>query len=80
MGCDTHFKVGGRWSIFGFLGVSISVLNLMQEPTGSQWRQCFTEVVWENLKRLKTSCAFAFWISCSGQMTQRGRPARRTLH
>ncbi|KAK3521487.1 hypothetical protein QTP70_006825 [Hemibagrus guttatus] len=38
----------------------------MRAATGSQWRERSSGVVWENLGRLKTSRAAAFWIICSG--------------
>lgn len=46
------------------LQASMSVLNLV--ATGKPVKECSSEVVWENLGRLKKSRPAAFRIRCGG--------------
>ena len=62
------------------LKASVVVLNLMQTATGSQWRSRRRRgVTWENLGRLKTRRAAAFWICCSSFVAEAGGPAKSEL-
>ena len=45
-------------------------LNRILAATGSQWRSRRRGVMWENLGRLKTRHAAAFWIHCNGLVVE----------
>ena len=54
------------------LKASTIVLNWMRAATGSQWRSWRSRVTEENLGRLKTRHAAAFWICCNGLVAVAG--------
>ena len=61
------------------LKASTIVLNQMWAATGSQWGSRRKGVKLENLGSLKMRCTAAFWIRCSGLVTEAGSPAKSEL-
>ena len=62
------------------LKASTIVLNQKRAATGSQWRSWRRGVTWENLGRLKTRRAAAFWLCCNSWVAEAGSPAKRELY
>lgn len=61
---------GGRHTQVHFWLCRYGVIHLMWAATGSQWWENINGVVWENLCRLKSSPAAAYWISFRVQIAQ----------
>lgn len=57
---------------FGSRKSSTRVLNCIQTEKGSQWKEPWSEVVWENLGRLNTRCAETFWTGCRNLVAETG--------
>lgn len=55
------------------------LLLLRRSSSGSELRVPRSRVTWENLGKLNTRRAAAFWINCSGLTAQTGSPGNNVI-